>query len=184
MNKNKKLLVVGLTSVLLASCIAAYAAIYFTRTITHNFRVVGIAGELLVPSFAGYIGKTVASDLTNEKVALVIYAENFYNVWLNITMYHDVPNLVLTVSGQYYDLWYSAGVYPDPPIGHYEPSGSAFSFVNATSQTVDKTKMMWTPITGLGIHAYCLVLTFVFDCELGVYPGDYSSTLRFEMGFV
>jgi hypothetical protein len=184
MNKNKKLLVIGLTSLLLASCITAYAFVYFSRTITHNFRVVGIAGELLVPSLDGYVNKNIATDLTNEKVAVVIYAENFFFIWMNVTTYHDVQNLVLTVSGQYYDIWYSEGVYPNPPIQHFEPLGESFSFVNGTSQTVDKTKMMWTPITGLNIHAYCLVLTFVFDCELGVYPGDYSANLLVQMGFV
>jgi len=193
MNVNKKIASVALASLLLASCIAAYAIVYFQRTITHNFSVIGIQGELLVPTFGGYIGKVIASGLTDGKVALVIYKENFYNVWLNVSTYSDAVGLNLTIQGQYWKAYWVGGSNPmtDPAQPYFEPVGSSFSFVNGTSQVVDKTKMMWKlPVpntSGSSLPSapeYCLVLTFNFDTELVLEPGNYTSSLKFQMGFV
>jgi len=193
MNVNKKIASIALVSLLLASCIAAYAIVYFQRTITHNFSVIGIQGELLVPTFGGYIGKVIASGLTDGKVALVIYKENFYNIWLNVSTYSDAVGLNLTIQGQYWKAYWVGGSNPmtDPAQPYFEPVGSSFSFVNGTSQVVDKTKMMWkypqTDTSGAskpGPPEYCLVLSFNFDTELVLVPGNYSASMKFQMGFV
>jgi len=192
MNINKKMASIALVSLLLASCIAAYAVIYFTRTITHSFSVVGITGELLVPSFIGYTQKVIASGLTNGQVALVIYYENFYNIWLNVSTHTDAVGLNLTISGQYWQAyWVGSDLPMDPAQGYFEPVGSSFSFVNGTSQVIDKTMMMWrypqkvtSQMSKPGPPEYCLVLTFNFDTELVLEPGDYSSQMLFQMGFV
>jgi hypothetical protein len=193
MNVNKKIASVALVSVLLASALTVYAIIYFSRTLSHNFSVIGIQGELLVPTFGGYIGKVIASGLTDGKVALVIYKENFYNIWLNVSTYSDAVGLNLTISGQTWKAYYIGGSNPmtDPAQPYFEPVGSSFSFVNGTSQVVDKARMMWkypqTDTSGSskpGPPEYCLVLTFNFDTELVLVPGNYSSQMKFQMGFV
>jgi hypothetical protein len=156
---------------------------------THTIRVVGIVGELLLPSFSGYDQKLIATDLTTENtIGLAIYKENFYNIWLNISAFHDVSGLVLTVTGQYYEAWlykYSSGTL----VEHFEAVGDSFTFNANQSIVVDKTKMMYETIVAPGLgeesnHGHCLVLTINFDTELVTEPNDYPVGLLFEMGFV
>jgi len=181
MNKKKLIAVFLLSTILLTGL--AYAFIYWTRCLTHQFSVVGIKADLIQPTFNGYINKIIASDLTNDKIGLIIEKENFYNIWLNITVTAQAPGLVVTMQGQYYNVRYEWGGLSWTEV--FVPNGAPFTLTNHTAYTVDKTQMMYVPISaGGGETGHMLVLTLNYDTELVLEPGDYTSTMLFEMGFV
>lgn len=185
MNRTKKALVLIL-ALLFTTCGVTLAFIYWQRTIQHNILVHGIKAELYQPNFTGYTQQIIAGDLSvDNKIALAIIAENFYNVWLNVTFTSNATGLATNITGQYYDVyWYHSG---NPGgVKHFDPIGVPFQFDNGTSQILNKTMMMWTPIVEAEnpIHGGCLVLNFAFDTELVTTPGEYTIDLLFQMGFV
>lgn len=164
----KKVLIFTLVLCLLAVGTVA-AQIYWNRTITHEINVYGIDAELLVPDVYGYLDKIVATSLTNGKVALVIYAENFYDIWLNITFTSAAQGLNVYAVGQYYKL-------TQPGPFSFDPDGPTFDIMGY--HVIDKTRVMY------GNPGGALVVAFTFDTELVTVPGAYQVNLRFEMGFV
>ena len=190
MEKNRKghlLIAASLISIMAISAVSA--VIYFNRTIHHGFSVTGIQADVLNPSFAGYNAKQVASDLTNNQVALTIYAENFYDVWLNVTWSSDAVGLAVTMTGQYYEAyWYNGAGLPGGSVGEFDANGTSFAVPMNTEYVVMKHNMMWQtlvqPPTGTGNMGGCLVLTFSLDTEQVLVPGSYDLALTFQMGFV
>ena len=186
---NKKLVIVISAAIAALFIGSAVAVIYWQRQLTYSFKVVGIEGELLEPTLNGYLSKIVAQNLTvNNQVAVVIYNENFENVWLNVTVESNATGLRCNITGQYYAVYDYFGGFDHS--WHFEAVGSPFSFQNGTSQVVDKTLMMWrypklSQVAGEnGPAEHCLVLTFVWDTELIVVPSNYVATMTFQMGFV
>lgn len=162
----KKILLYGLIlGALLIGTVAAQ--IYWNRTIVHEINVYGIDAELLVPDVYGYLDKIVANSLTDGKVALVIYAENFYDIWLNITFSSAAQGLNVYATGQYYKFW-------QPGPFSFDPDGPTFDIMGY--HIIDKTKVMY----GTG----ALVVAFTFDTEFVTVPGTYQVHLSFQMGFV
>jgi hypothetical protein len=100
MNKNKKLLAVLLLS-MIALAGVAYAIIYWTRTITHNFTIIGINADLIEPTFNGYENKVIATDLLNSQIGIIAYKISGGNIWLNITVTSNCPGLTVSMQGQY-----------------------------------------------------------------------------------
>ena len=184
MSRTKKALIFIL-ALLFATLGPALALNYWSRTIQHSVTVIGIIAELYQPNFDGYAQQIVAADLVDDKIALTILDENFYNIWLNVSWTSNAEGLAIDITGQYFDVfWYHSG---NPGgVQHFDPVGTPFQFDNGTGQTIDKTKMMWNPIVEADdpIHGGCLVLSFAFDTELVTTPGDYTVDLLFEMGFV
>jgi len=170
----KKTLAAVLAIFVVVASFGAYAGkIYWERQIQHNFKVVGIDAELLQPSLDGLKNKVVATSLDgNNKVALSIYAENFYDIALNVTWTSNAEGLNVSATGQYFR-WYI-------PQSSWtlEPQGSAFQIPLNTQYVVDKAKMMWSSA------GYAMILTFTFDTEGVTVPGDYTVGLLFQMGFV
>ena len=174
--KKKTLALVAALIMALSCLTVVIAKIYWTRTLTHDFTVIGIEAELLKPTGNDYLNKVVATALVDYKTFVVIYAENFYNVWLNCTWTSDAVGLDVNVEGQYVSIEYSGGVY------NVNPVGSPFDCEGYVE--VDKTKMMWKA-PGVGILGCgALQLTFDFDTEGVLTPSDYSCSMLFEMGFV
>jgi len=173
----KKTLALVAALIMALSCLTVVVAkIYWTRTLTHDFTVIGIEAELLKPTGNDYLNKVVATALVDYKTFVVIFAENFYNIWLNCTWTSDAVGLDVNVEGQYVSIEYGAGVYQVKTVGA--------PFDCEGYHEVDKTKMLWKmPDVGvLGCGA--LQLTFDFDTEGVTTPGDYSCDMKFEMGFV
>lgn len=186
----RKKLVIAVSALLVTLLIgSALAVIYWQRQLTYNFKVVGIEAELLEPTKNGYLGKIVAENLTvDNQVAVVIYNENFNNVWLNVTVTSDATGLACEITGQYWMIYdYFGGI---SHAWYFEAVGDSFSFENGTSQVMDKTQMMWhypqlSQVAGEnGPPEYCLVVSFVWDTELVVVPNNYVATMTFQMGFV
>jgi len=138
--------------------------------------VTGIDAELLGPDYDSYAAKTIATSLSDDKVALTIYAENFYEVWLDITATSAAEGLVVTATGQYYEVWWQSIIE-----GQFLPVGDSFDVMGY--HVVDKTQMMWDVPSTTTIGG-CMVITFVFNTELVTVPGDYTVDLLFQMGFV
>lgn len=185
MSRTKKALVFIL-ALLFATCGPTLAFVYWQRTIQHNMVVHGIKAELYQPNFNGYTQQIVAEDLSvDNKIALAIIDENFYNIWLNVTFTSNATDLAINITGQYYDIYWR---YDGNPGGvkYFGPIGTPFQFDNGTSQVINKTMMMWIPIVeaDVPVHGGCLVLNFAFDTELVTTPGDYTVDLLFQMGFV
>ena len=152
------------------------AKIYWTRSLTRSLTVIGIEAELLQPDAISYRDKVVATELVGDKVFLTIYAENFYNVWLNLTWTTDAEGLDVNVEGQYFRVLLQGGNY------NLEYLGDPFDCEGYN--VVDKTQMMWNFPDANVLDAYGLELRFEFDTELVTTPGDYTCDLTFEMGFV
>lgn len=163
--QHRKALVIGLILLLLGFIGGTIAKVFWTQTIHHNLDVIGIEADLLVPTVDGFLTKAHATDLTNNKVGLTIYAENFYDIWLNITFTSDAEGLAVTASGQYYQMQGIQNV----------PMGSPFDIMGY--HVIDKTQMMYATNGWL-------IVTFTFDTELVTTPGAYSADLLFQMGFV
>lgn len=154
---------------------AAFGIIFWSRTIHHPLTVIGINAEILKNTALDYKNKVAALDVdTNNKVLLTIYQENFYNVWLNLTFTSTAEGLNVTCLGQYVTVDYISSNYV------ITPTGTPFEVMGYS--VVDKTKMMYeTP--DIGISGGALQLTFTFDTELVLNPGDHTVDLLFEMGF-
>jgi hypothetical protein len=170
----KKTLAAVLTIIVALASFAAYGAhVYWQRQIQHSFKVVGIDAELLIPSLDGLKNKVVATSLDgNNKVALSIYAENFYDIALNVTWTSNAEGLNVSATGQYFRWYIPQSTWT------LEPQGSAFQIPLNTQYVVDKAKMMWSA-TG-----YAMIITFNFNTEGVLTPGDYTVDLAFQMGFV
>lgn len=159
--------------ILIAILAVGYVAaqIYWTRTVDYTFTVTGIDAGLLVPTVAGYLTRQNATSLTDGKVLLTVYSENFNQIWLNLTWTSNAQGLQVNATGQYYNLiqlWQ----------GGWEliPVGSPF---NASGYNIiDKTKIMY------GTPGYGLIVTFTLDTELVTTPGNYTASFRFDLGFV
>jgi len=153
------------------------ALIYWQRSIQYHFTVVGIDAELLQLGWVAYTSKTVATSLdVDNRVSLTIYAENFYNVWLNLTWSSAAEDLVVDATGQYYLVYEDGG-----GLWHYEAQGDSFSIMGYN--VVDKTRMMWSPSTKTKPAGGLLMITFGFDTELVTIAGEYTVELLFQMGF-
>mgnify|MGYP001485340122 CR=1 FL=1 len=174
--RKKTLALVAALIVALSLLTVVVAKIYWTRTLTHEFTVIGIEGELLRPTGPDYANKVVATSLVNNKVFVTIYAENFYNIWLNCSWSSDAVGLDVNVEGQYVEILYVSGEFTVANVGSpFDAEGY---------HTVDKTKMMWKA-PGVGVLGCgALQLTYEFDTEGVLTPGDYSVEMLFEMGFV
>lgn len=173
----KKILAAMLVVAILAVSTFAYAAtIYWSRTIQHSVTILGIEAELLKPTYDDYRLKNVATQLTDSKVVLTIYAENFYEIWLNITWTSGAEGLAVTASGEYVDVFWHAG----DQRGHVDPIGDPFDVTGY--HVIDKTKMMYAYPEG-ATWGHGLLVTFTFDTEQVTIPGDYTVDLLFEMGF-
>lgn len=189
MNRLQKALIFVLALIFAVSGIAA-AQIYWTRNIQHGFTVIGIDAELLEPSFDGYDQQIITTQLTNDEVMVVIIAENFHVVWLDVSWTSLAEGLTAEISGQYYDVyWHCIGMIEGTHTyeKHFDPIGESFQINEKT--TVDKTQMMWTQIDypsgdADSNHGYCLVVSFAWDTELVTIPGDYTIDILFQMGFV
>jgi hypothetical protein len=166
-NRKKILLYAFLMCLLTVGTVAAQ--IYWSRTIVHEINVYGINAELLKPDVHGYLDKYVATSLYGGQVALVINAENFYDVWLNVTFSSAAAGLQVHATGQYYLCSAWTGPFT------FDPQGSTFDVTGY--HVIDKTKMMYA-------NGGALVISFAFDTELVTLPGSYTVNLRFEMGFV
>lgn len=184
MSRIKKALVFIL-ALLFATLGPTLALIYWQRTIQHNITVIGIDAELLQGNFDGYDQKITATNLTDDKVSVVILAENFYEVWLNVSWTSEAEGLAAEITGQYYDVHWKWVGYP---AESFEPMDVPFQINNTESCLVDKTKMMLVDLVqgsgAAGNHGYCLVVSFVWDTELVTTPGDYTVDILFQMGFV
>jgi len=181
MKIGKKLLVFIVALMLAVASAYAATTVYWTRTLPgQSFTVHGISAELFVPTAQAYHDKTVATGLTNEQVALSIYAENFYVLWLNMSYTTDCPSgLIVTVTGQYYAYYLSqSGSVPT-----ISSVGSAFPMV-FSNQTIDKTKLMYYAPTQNNDPKVggLLMLTFAIDTEGVMLPGNYAVSYTFEMG--
>ena len=181
MNLKKKALILLLVLVLAVTGVYGSLTVYWSRTIQgQTFRVLGISAELLNPDAISYRDKIVATSLTDNQVALTIYEENFYNLWLVLNYSTNAEGLNVSVSGQYC-VYYLSTIGSTPTISNV---GSAFPMI-FDNNTIDKTKMMYyaptkndDPKTG-GL----LMLTFTVDTEFVTLPGDYNITYGFSMGF-
>ena len=184
MSRTKKALVFIL-ALLFATLGPALALTYWSRTIQHSFTVVGINAELYQPNFDGYSQQIIAADLVDDKIALTILDENFYNIWLNVSWTSNAEGLEVNITAEYFECYWRRDGNPGG-VQYFGPVGTPFQFDNGVSQIVDKAAMMWTPIVEVSdpVHGGCLVLDFAFDIELVITPGDYTVDLLFEMGFV
>lgn len=165
--QHRKLVAVVLCMVLVSSVGSAFAAIYWTRTIRHGISVTGISAELLGTTRDHYVGKVPATDLINNQVRFTIYAENFYNIWLNITFTSDAEGLVVDATGQYQ---------------HYDSSSWVFSNVGSPIvlngyTVIDKTQVMYAT-------SGSLLISFSFNTEGVTLPGNYNVDLLFQAGYV
>lgn len=174
---HRKLVILALVILALGSISYAVARIYWSRTITYSFSVYGIDAELLVPTGDGYHNKAIATALdANNRISLTIIAENFYNIWLNITWTSNSQGLAVAATGQYWTYYYShLAANPE-----YNPTGSPFDVLGY--HVIDKTQMMYHG--GFDVNGGLLMITFSFDTELVTIPGSYQAHLLFEMGFV
>ena len=177
----KKILLLAL--VVAASLLTVVAAqIYWERTINYNFEVIGVEAVLVPKTYDGYRLKTVATALdSNRQIILTVISENFEDLWLNITQTCNCTGLVVTAQGQYVDVYWTG-----PSTGTIALVGSPFDVFGY--HVVDKTKMMWkNPGNTVVVpqpHGYGLLISFNFDTELVTLPGNYQSSLKFQMGFV
>ena len=163
MSRTKKALVFIL-ALLFAVLGPALAFNYWSRTIQHNITVIGIEAELLEASFNGYDQKIVATQLTNDMVAVVIYQENFNDIWLNVSWTSAAVGLDAEIIGQYYDVFWGWST-SDGNVPIFIPFATPFTINNTESFVVDKSKMMLVELTKAigdnGNHGYCLVVSFV-----------------------
>ena len=173
----------------IGALVAASTFVYWTKSVSHKVKVVGINASLLQPGFDNYVNKIEAADLdANNQVALAINKENFYNVWLNITQTNNATegnSLGVTCTGQYYQVYYDYGMTTWDKF--FVPYNSTVFTMNMnTMQVIDKIHCMYhTPVTPDigGVTGYCLVLTFNFNTEGVTDPQDINVSLTFSMGF-
>jgi hypothetical protein len=188
----KKILALVLCLAITVSAVYASSQIFWSKTLTHTITIHGITADLLNATFEGYDQKQVALDLSSDNtVALTIYAENFYFLWLNWTWTSPAPGLTVTMNGTYY-LAYRENIYSSGTYNRFLPNATSPVLINIptnTSYVVDKTQMMYTVLTippfnsgDTGTIGHCLVLTFDFQAELGTLPGSYPLNLRVDMG--
>lgn len=172
--KKKNLALVLLLAICLVT-VPVLAKVFWTRTVTKTLTIVGINAELLEPSVDGHTNKWVATELTPEdKIAITIYEENYYEIWLNLSWQTDLQDLIVSASGQYYHCFVFGG------YGNYDPVGSAFNIPMDTQYTVDKLNMMY----GTSEDGYMLEITFAWDTEACFELGDFDVALNFAMGFL
>jgi len=186
MSRTKKALVFIL-ALLFATTGITLGLVYWSRTIQHSITVIGIDAELLQGNFDGYDQKIVAENLVDGKVSVVIIAENFYEIWLNVSWTSQAEGLDADITGQYYDVyWGWSTSQGNVPI--FTPLATPFTIINTESCVVEKAQMMLVDLTktpnSSGNHGYCLVVSFVWDTELVTIPGDYTVDILFQMGFV
>jgi hypothetical protein len=175
MGKIKKLLIFVLALFFAVAGVYGYTTVYWHRTISHPIKIIGIDADLLQPTVDGHTGKLVATDLDgNGKIAFTIYQENYYEVWLNISLTTDCPGLVFgAVTGQYYHCYMSSG------YGYYEPFGDSFAITPNTMQVIDKLHSMW----GSANDGYMLEIQIVWDTELCTTMGEFTADILFNAGF-
>lgn len=191
-NISKKMAITVLIASIIMTTTVMATYVYWTKTLEHNIVIKGIDAGLLEPSYLGMKNKIDAVDLTVEnQVALTIYAENFYEIYLNVTVTSDCEGLIVTVNGQYYEAWAEEvnDVYSLP---NFEPAGDSFNIPLNTIYEVNKSKMVWLELPAIdedGVckgpttdKSGCLVLTFNFDSELITTPCNCTTHLIFEMG--
>jgi len=156
---------------------------YWQRTVNKTFTVLGIEAVIVPNEYNAYRLKqeTTSLDSTN-KVVLSVLAENYYNLWLNITYTSDAVGLVVTAQGQFVNVHWVG-----PTSGIIETFGSAFNVMGYTTyDETTKPNLMWAnPGTAAGMPTgHGLLVTFALDTEGVTTPGDYSVSFLFEMGFV
>lgn len=169
--KRKQRAILALTVILVLSFASGVlASMYWQDSVTVNIHVTGISAGLLNPDIDSYKAKTEASTLTNNKVILTVFSENFQNVILDLAVANAPEGLGVTATGQYFH------AYDKQAIGWViELQGSPFN-VMGTNIPVDKQQLMW------GQPGYGLMVTFAFDLE-SVPAGDYVVSLNFGLGF-
>jgi hypothetical protein len=183
MTKRRKAILV-FAVVLLATLISVvFGLTYWSRTVSKNITVIGIEAILTNNNYDAYRLKqeTATLDSTN-KVVISVLAENYYNLWLNITWDSDAIGLVVTAQGQFVNVHWVG-----PDYGVIETFGSAFNVMGYSSYNeTTKLNLMWAnPGTSAGgPTGHGLLVTFAFDTEAVTTPGDYSVNFLFEMGFV
>lgn len=166
--RKQRAIVVALILVLLSFASGAFAVIYWQDSVTVNIHVTGISAALLNPDIDSYRNKVEATTLTNNKVILTIYSENYQNVIMDLTASNVPTNLGISAQGQYIH------AYDHPGIGwSIDLLGSPFN-VMGTNIPIDKTQMMY--------GGYGMMVTFTFNQE-AVAAGDYVVSLNFGLGF-
>lgn len=160
------------------------AEIYWTRNIQHNINIIGIAAELIEPTFEGYDQKLVTTQLHDGKIAVVIIAEDFYDIYLNVSWTCDAEGIAIDVRGQYYELYWFWNNAQGKHIPMFSPLDTPFIINNAEAWVVDKSKMMLVDITKPSAadsnHGYCLVVSLVWDAHLVTLPGNYTIDILFQ----
>jgi hypothetical protein len=168
-------LAVSVAILLAVSICYGLSTVFWHRTIDHSITIVGIHAELLQVGVDAHRDNLTATDLDgNGRICFTIYSENYYEIWLNISLTSDAPGLAFgSITGQYYHCRYASGV------GYYETVGTPFSITPGTMQSIDKTKCMY----GSSQLGDVLQLTFTWDTENCLVMGDFTASILFQAGF-
>jgi hypothetical protein len=155
-----------------------YSQVYWQRQITYTFETIGIDAELLEVGYEAFRTKKVATSLdSNNEVVLTIIAEQYYELYLNITWVCSVEGFDLTCTGQYLRYYWGTG------SGVVETVGDPFECIGLNA--VDKTKMMWADVgfQSGGPVGYGLKLHFNPNVEGVTKAGTHTVTITLQMGF-
>jgi hypothetical protein len=167
----KKALVFAIALFFALAGVYAYTQIYWQRTITTSIDVVGIDAECLTPTIDGFRNKIATTTLTDGKILLTVYSENFNDIWLNVTWTSNATGLVVSAVGE------TVHVYNKPYIDWvYELQGDPRDVMGYTVFP-DKQKVYYS--NGMGMQ-----ITFSFNTEAITVPGHYAIEISLALGFV